>query len=199
MQLCTMDNPFRKAVFVDKDGTLIPDVPYNVDPALITLGDGVLEGLQLLSEQRFLLIMISNQAGVAYGYFKEEALEGVRQKISELLSPANITLDAYYFCPHHTKGSVQQYTLDCGCRKPKPGMILKAAKDFNIDLSSSFMIGDILNDVEAGKTAGCKSVLLDNGGETEWIMNELRTPDFVAKNFKEAAEWIVQQTQVQSQ
>jgi D-glycero-D-manno-heptose 1,7-bisphosphate phosphatase len=189
-----MDKPLSKAVFIDKDGTLIPDVPYNVDPSLITLNEGVLEGLQLLAAQRYLLIMISNQAGVAYGYFKEDALEGVKQKISELLSLADITLNGHYFCPHHSKGSVQQYSFDCNCRKPKPGMILQAAQDLNIDLSSSFMIGDILNDVEAGKAAGCRSILLDNGGETEWIMNEQRTPDVVVKNFKEAAEWILQQT-----
>ena len=137
--------------------------------------------------------MISNQAGVAYGYFKEEALKGVQQKVDELLLPAGVILDGYYFCPHHPKGTVQQYTFECDCHKPKPGMILQAAKDFHVNLSSSFMIGDILNDVEAGKRAGCKGILLDNGNETEWILNEQRTPDKIVKNFKEAAEWIVHQ------
>jgi D,D-heptose 1,7-bisphosphate phosphatase len=188
-----MVNTLRKAVFIDKDGTLIPDIPYNVNPSLVTLNEGVLEGLRMLSQNNFLLIMISNQAGIAYGYFKEEALEGVKEKVASLLAEANITLDAYYFCPHHVKGCVKEYTFDCDCRKPKPGMILKAAEEFNIDLSSSFMIGDILNDVEAGKAAGCKSILLDNGGETEWILTKERTPDHVVKNFKEAAEWILQQ------
>jgi D,D-heptose 1,7-bisphosphate phosphatase len=188
-----MDKTISKAVFIDKDGTLIPDVPYNVDPSLITLNEGVLEGLQMLSKEGYLLIMISNQAGVAHGYFKEDALDGVKEKISLLLAPINLNFDGYYFCPHHLNGSVERYSIDCSCRKPKPGMILQAAKDYNVDLSSSYMIGDILNDVEAGKAAGCKSILLNNGGETEWILNEQRTPDLVVKNFKEAAEWIVGQ------
>jgi D,D-heptose 1,7-bisphosphate phosphatase len=188
-----MVKPIRKAVFLDKDGTIIPDVPYNVDPALIIINGGVLEGLKLLSQNGFLLIMISNQAGVAYGYFKEEALESVREKVAALLAEAGIFLDGYYFCPHHEKGSVSEFAIDCDCRKPKPGMILRAAKDFSIDLSASYMVGDILNDVEAGKAAGCKAILLDNGNETEWILNPQRTPDHVVKNFKEAAEWIVQQ------
>jgi D-glycero-D-manno-heptose 1,7-bisphosphate phosphatase len=189
----------RKAVFIDKDGTLIPDVPYNVDPSLITLSEGALDGLKILSQNGFLLIMISNQAGVAYGYFAEEALEGVKEKVTSLLAEANISLDGYYFCPHHVKGAVEEYSIDCNCRKPKPGMILQAAKDFDIDLPASFMVGDILNDVEAGKAAGCRSILLDNGGETEWILTKERTPDHIVKNFKEAAEWILQQIKTPAQ
>lgn len=186
--------PLRKAVFIDKDGTLIPDVPYNVNPQYITLAEGVVAGLKMLSQKGFLFIIISNQAGVAHGYFHIDALEGVKEKVSQLLAQENIPLAGFYFCPHHSKAEVEEYKVDCECRKPKPGMILQAAKDFNIDLSKSWMIGDILNDVEAGNAAGCRSILIDNGGETEWILTKERTPDRTVKNFKEAAEWITQQT-----
>src|SRR5687767_8859310 len=160
----------KKAVFIDKDGTLIPDLPYNVDTSLITLQEGAVEGLKLLQSAGFLLIIISNQAGVAYGYFKEADVLSVEEKLKELLSPEGVSLDGFFYCPHHPEGKVEAYSIKCSCRKPEAGMILKAAETFSIDLSRSWMIGDILNDVEAGHNAGCRSILIDNGNETEWIM-----------------------------
>jgi D-glycero-D-manno-heptose 1,7-bisphosphate phosphatase len=186
--------PLRKAVFIDKDGTLIPDIPYNVDPSLISLAEGVADALQLLSTQNYLFVIVTNQAGVAHGYFKVEALQAVQQRITELLANIGISLAGFYFCPHHTNAEIGKYRIDCNCRKPKPGMILRAAKELNIDLPKSWMIGDILNDVEAGNAAGCRSILIDNGGETEWIITKEREPNRVVKNFKQAAEWIAQQT-----
>lgn len=141
----------KKAIFIDKDGTLVPDIPYNVDPDLIQLQEGAVEGLKLLQQEGYLLIIISNQSGVGRGYFKEEALKSVRQKIETLLKEQNIYLDGFYYCPHYPQSSIEQYAMLCDCRKPEPGMLLKAAKDFGIDLSFSWMIGDILNDVQAGK------------------------------------------------
>ena len=89
-----------------------------------------------------------------------------------------------YYCPHYPDGKIQKYKIECDCRKPKPGLILQAAREHDIDLSNSWMIGDILNDVEAGNRAGCKTILLDNGNETEWIWNEIRTPAFIVNNWK---------------
>lgn len=180
----------RKAVFIDKDGTLIPDIPYNVNPDLIAIGESTTEGLRLLKTLDFLLILITNQSGIAKGYFEEEALEAVWQKLQTLLGPHGLALDAFYFCPHHPEASVAQYKLDCDCRKPLPGLILKAGGDWNVNLNHSWMIGDILNDVEAGHRAGCSSVLLDNGGETEWLLSPLRTPDYTCSNLLEAARFI---------
>jgi D-glycero-D-manno-heptose 1,7-bisphosphate phosphatase len=177
----------NKAVFIDKDGTLIPDLPYNVDTSLISLQDGAVDGLKLLQSAGFLLIIISNQAGVAYGYFKEADILQVEQKLKELLLPEGIRLDGFFYCPHHPQGKIEGYSIRCSCRKPEAGMIFKAAEKFSLDLSRSWMIGDILNDVEAGHNAGCKSILIDNGNETEWVMNEKRKPDFTAADIKEAA------------
>jgi D,D-heptose 1,7-bisphosphate phosphatase len=176
-----------KAVFIDKDGTLIPDIPYNVNVDLIKIECETIEGLQLMQSLGFLLVIISNQSGVAKGYFKEEDLEDVKKKIVDLLKAHNIHIDGFYFCPHYPNAAIKKYAVDCDCRKPLPGMILRAAEDFQINLSQSWMIGDILNDVEAGKRAGCKTILLDNGHETEWVLNSLRTPDYTAQTMKEAA------------
>jgi len=182
----------QKAIFIDKDGTLVKDIPYNVDPDLITLENGVIRGLKQLQQNGFKLIVISNQAGVAYGFFKEEALSAVKSKIEELLAAANIRLDGFYYCPNHPEGIIQQYKLDCEMRKPAPGMLLKAAAELEIDLTESWMIGDILHDVEAGKRAGCKTILIDNGNETEWKWNQHNQPYYTTSSIDEAAEFILQ-------
>jgi len=184
------DAHLRKAVFIDKDGTLIPNIPYNVNPDRIIIDNETIEGLKLLKEERFLLVVISNQAGIAKGYFEEKDLEQVWSKISAILQMHGLSIDAFYYCPHEPNGTIQQYAVICDCRKPLPGMIMKAASELKIDLSQSWMIGDILNDVEAGKRAGCSSILLHNGNETEWRMSEVRTPDFIAGNILEAASYI---------
>mgnify|MGYP003575267786 CR=1 FL=1 len=181
----------KKAVFLDKDGTLIPDIPYNVNPGLITIQEEAIEGLQLLQEHRYLLIIVSNQSGVAKGYFKEEDLQAVSQSIKDLLKQHYIALDGFYYCPHFPKATIGEYGISCQCRKPEPGLLIKAAKDLKIDLTQSWMIGDILNDVEAGKRAGCKTILIDNGNETEWVLNQVRTPDFKVSTINQAAQYIV--------
>jgi D-glycero-D-manno-heptose 1,7-bisphosphate phosphatase len=178
----------NRAIFIDKDGTLIKDVPYNVDPALIQLQPGVKETLIRFKSEGFMLILVSNQSGVAHGFFKSEALDAVVERLDSLLGPAEF--DGVYFCPHHPQGKIN--AIDCDCRKPKPGMLLAAAEDYDIDLSRSWMIGDILNDIEAGKRAGCKTILLDNGNETEWIVYDDRQPDFVVQDWYEAADVILQ-------
>lgn len=180
----------RKAIFLDKDGTLIPDVPYNVNPDLITLQDGVIKGLQLLKSRGYIFVVISNQAGVARGYFKLEDLEAVKKKLDILFNEEGIEIEAYYFCPHHPLGEVPKYSVACDCRKPEPGMILKAAKELHIETEKSWMIGDILNDVEAGSKAGCKTILLDIGNETEWVEGPSRKPTFIASKFLQAARFI---------
>lgn len=188
----------NKAVFIDKDGTLIPDIPYNIDPELIELEENSIRGLKEIKRAGYLLIIISNQSGVARGYFAEKELERVREKLTLLLTDQGIKLDGFYYCPHHPEGIIKEYIADCGCRKPKAGMIIKAAEDFEVDLSQSWMIGDILNDVEAGNTAGCRTILIDNGNETEWIMNKNRQASAIVKSINEAAELILEFAEIES-
>ncbi|KAB8316061.1 HAD family hydrolase [Tolypothrix campylonemoides VB511288] len=180
-----------RAVFLDKDGTLIEDVPYNVDPQQIKLASGAIEGLLSLQEAGYKLIVITNQSGVARGYFPESALVGVEERLCQLLAAEGIYLAGFYYCPHHPDGVVREFALVCDCRKPAPGLLLRAAGEHNIDLRSSWFIGDILNDVEAGHCAGCKTVLLDNGNETKWEFSAQRTPDFIVTDLMEAAQVIL--------
>lgn len=181
----------NKAIFLDKDGTLIEHISDNVDPSLIKFTAGAKEALALLKSRGFLLIVISNQPGIARGYFKEDALEIVKRKIQEMLAPDGISLDGIFFCPHHPEGIVANYAITCDCRKPKPGMILCAAEAFQVDLTRSWMIGDMRHDMEAGNSAGCKTILVDNGNDAEWVPSDSNRPSASVKSLKEAAELIV--------
>ncbi|PWV56754.1 HAD-IIIA family hydrolase [Chitinophaga sp. S165] len=184
----------RKAIFIDKDGTLIDNVPYNADPNKIVLASGAIEGLRLLQDEGYVLIVVSNQAGIAHGYFREIEMLPVIARLERLLYEHEIVLEGFYYCPHHPAGKIVQYAVTCECRKPLPGMLVQAAEELDLDLPGSWMIGDILNDVEAGNRAGCQSVLLNNGNETVWEMNTLNKPLYIAENLLEAARLIVNHT-----
>lgn len=177
----------NKAIFLDKDGTLVNDVPYNVDPDRVTLLPHAVEGLRLFSRLGYQLLLVSNQPGVAHGYFREHALDGVWRRLDQLLNAAGVQLDGYYYCPHHANGTVSGYAQACDCRKPLPGMLLRAAAEHDVDLAASWMVGDILHDVEAGRRAGCKTILIDNGNETEWELSPLRIPNLMAPDLQSAA------------
>jgi D-glycero-D-manno-heptose 1,7-bisphosphate phosphatase len=177
----------RPAVFLDKDGTLIEDVPYCVDPHKLRLLPGALEGLGRLQTAGYQLLVVSNQSGVAHGYFAEAALAAVEARLRALLGAAGIELAGFYYCPHHPAGRVKQYALDCDCRKPAPGLLLRAARELELELARSWMIGDILHDVEAGHRAGCRAVLIDNGNETEWELTALRAPEVIVADLSQAA------------
>jgi D-glycero-D-manno-heptose 1,7-bisphosphate phosphatase len=180
-----------RAVFLDKDGTLVEDVPYNVDPSLVRLAEGAGFGLRTLQDAGFRLFVVSNQAGVALGRFAESALKRVEAKLRELLREFGVTLDGFLYCPHHPSGLVEEYAIACDCRKPAPGMILRAAESHDLDLSQSWLIGDILDDIEAGRRAGCQAILLDNGHETEWLPGPDRVPHHIAADLGEAARIII--------
>lgn len=149
----------NKAVFIDKDGTLIKNVPYNVDPDKIKLMLHAGE-LKKLQDRGYLIIVVSNQTGVAKGLFEEVDLIPVRKKIIQLLKEKNIILADFYYCPHDANGKIKKYKKICQDHKPQPGMLFKATKDHNIDLSHSWIIGDTIDDIQVGKRAGCKTILV---------------------------------------
>ena len=188
----------RVAVFLDKDGTLVENVPYNADPAKMRLFPGAAEGIRLLGTAGFRLFVVSNQSGVARGHFAEQGLVEVEARLRTLMAEAGAKLDGFYYCPHYPEGSVAEYSLVCECRKPAPGMILNAGRDHGIDLARSWLIGDILDDVEAGRRAGCRTILIDNGHETEWRTSPERTPDHVAADLAQAAEIVISASQPHS-
>ncbi len=178
----------KKAIFLDKDGTLVRDVPYNTDVHKIRLTSGACRALRMFADQEYELFIISNQSGVARGFFTEEALQHTVEKIRSIFGRLEINLSGFYYCPHHPEGSIKKYSISCDCRKPLPGMILKAAAEHNISLNHSWMIGDILDDVEAGNRAGCRTILINNGNETEWVRGEYRIPEYIVTNLMEAVE-----------
>jgi D-glycero-D-manno-heptose 1,7-bisphosphate phosphatase len=179
------------AVFLDKDGTLVDDVPYNVDPDLVRLAPGAGRALRLLAEAGFRLVVVSNQSGVARGLFEESALEAVEQRLRSLLRDEGASIDAFEWCPHLVGGSVGRYAVACDCRKPAPGLLLRAAGRLGVDLRRSWIVGDILDDVEAGHAAGCRAVLVDVGSETRWDVTPARTPDAIVTSLEDAARAIV--------
>jgi len=185
------DHEPRRCVFLDKDGTLIDDVPYNVDPAKVRLAAGAAEGLARLHAAGYALVVVTNQSGVARGVFPESALAAVESRLRRMVRDAGAELTGFAYCPHHPEGTVPQYARVCECRKPAPGMILRAAGECGVDLARSWMVGDILNDVEAGRRAGCRTVLIDNGNETEWDRTPGREPDYVVADLAEAARRII--------
>jgi D-glycero-D-manno-heptose 1,7-bisphosphate phosphatase len=181
----------KRSIFLDKDGTLVENVPDNVDPDKIQLCSGAIAGLQRLYAAGYELYVITNQSGVAQGLFPEAALTAVEARLRQLLGNAGIALHGFYYCPHHPNGNVSTYAIACDCRKPQPGLIYRAATEHTIDLTQSWFIGDILHDVEAGRVAGCRTILIDNGNETEWQLSPQRLPHHMVRDLDEAARIIL--------
>ena len=181
----------ERAVFLDRDGTIIEDTGYLDECSKIRFLPRVSEAIKLLNENGFKVIIITNQSGVARGYFTEEALQEINRYIQESLAERRAIIDGIYYCPHHMEGIIEEYRKECYCRKPDPGMIEEAAREFGIDLSQSFVIGDKISDIEAGHRAGCKAILL--GGEDS-LKNEKEIAllsEHIASDLCEAVEWLM--------
>lgn len=179
-----------KAVFLDKAHPLLESSPYHDDPTRLRLASGATNGLQLLQEVGYKLIIASNQPGIARGVFPERALQKAERYLHSRFNTANVSLHAFYYCPHHPEGKILPYAIHCACRKPKPGMLFRAAHEHNINLSASWCIGDTLDDIEAGCRAGCQTILIKNGHETHWNLSTLRRPHHMVTTFFEACELI---------
>ena len=173
------------AVFFDRDGTLINDPGYLNHPDQVQLLDGAAEALRELRGLGYRTVVVSNQSGVARGIVTEEMLEKIHGRLRELLAARGATLDKIYYCPYHPEGVIEQYRQESDCRKPKPGMLLAAAREMEIDLGKSWMIGDTERDVEAGRSAGCRTILISTT-RSEYGYPEKSRPDHVAVNMREA-------------
>ena len=169
----------QKAIFLDRDGTINKYVGFlrNIDD--FELIDGVAEAIRQINESGYLAIVVTNQPVIARGEVSWEELNEIHKKMATLLGKKGAYVDGIYICPHHPdkgfEGERPEYKIDCDCRKPKPGLLLNAAKDFNIDLSQSIMIGDSDRDVEAGINAGCKSSIKIESNEANGLLNATRT------------------------
>ena len=180
--------PLRPAVFIDKDGTLVDDVPYNVDPARLSFKAGAFEALAQLRKAGFALVVVTNQSGLATGRFTADDFARLREALCHSLLARGVVLDGFMVCPH---APAEDGSPACGCRKPAPGLFLGAAEELSLDLAASWMVGDILDDVEAGHRAGCRSLLFDSGGETLWRRGSGRTPDARATAWHQVARIIL--------
>jgi D-glycero-D-manno-heptose 1,7-bisphosphate phosphatase len=183
----------RKAVFLDRDGTLIRERGYLKDPGRVELEAGAAEAVRRLNRYGFAVAVVSNQSGVARGFFTEEDVAAVHRKIEGLLAPCGARLDGVYYCPHHPEGVVEAYRQACACRKPAAGMLVRAAGELGVDLAGSYMIGDKLTDMEAARREGLCGILVRTGyGEAAWRQalgqpgSEM--PDRVALDLAEAVD-----------
>ncbi|HJW87144.1 MAG TPA: HAD family hydrolase [Candidatus Brocadiaceae bacterium] len=176
----------KKAVFLDRDGTIVVHEPYLSSPDRLKLLPYAAEGIRLFQKMGYFVFIITNQSGIARGFFDEERLLLIHDKLLTMLQKEGITVTGIYYCPHHTEGVVAQYTVACDCRKPKPKMILDAANKYHVDLSRSLMIGDAAVDMQAGKNAGCICVLVKNPHSD--ASDELsKSADYVVNDLREAA------------
>jgi D-glycero-D-manno-heptose 1,7-bisphosphate phosphatase len=169
----------RRAVFLDRDGTLVHPYHYPSRVEHLKLYDRIGPALRALQDLGLALVVITNQSGIARGYFTERDLEHLHNYLSDKLAASGVHLDGIYHCPHHPDGIIPELAIRCNCRKPQPGMLLQAASELNLDLGSSWFVGDTLDDVEAGKRAGCHTILIDLATES-WPDTFIRTPTFVA-------------------
>lgn len=180
-----------KAAFIDRDGVINEERNYVHRIEDFVLLPGVVEGLKLLHNEGYRLIMVTNQAGIARGYYSQAAMERLHDHLAAELAKRGVMFDAIYFCPHHPQGSVAGLAVECNCRKPAPGMLLQATKDFDLDLAASVLIGDKLSDVMAGKNAGVgRTVVVESGHRVD--SEAYAVADLSAANLLAAAHALTQ-------
>ena len=188
----------QKAIFLDRDGVINKEVDNLSDINKFELLDNVTDVIKLINKSEFISIVVTNQPVLAKGFLTENELKQIHKKMDTLLGDERAFFDDLYYCPHHPEsgfdGEVQELKMDCECRKPKSGMLLQASRDYNIDLSNSWMIGDRYTDIKSGQSAGCKTILLKTGhnGNDKSIFNDVK-PDFIFDYLKDAVELILKE------
>ncbi len=181
----------NKAIFLDRDGVINDDRGYIYKIEHYKFISGVFEALQLLQKHNYKIFIVTNQGGIGKNYYSQDDYQILTNWIKQQLKKNNLEITQIYHCPHHPEAVIERYKVVCDCRKPKPGMLLQAAKEHNILLSSSFMIGDCTTDIQAGKSAGCKTILVKTGyGGSDKIC--LIKPDYISENLLQAARLVLE-------
>ena len=190
----------KPAVFIDRDGTISEEVGYVNHPTRFRLYPYSGDAIKNLNDNNWLAIVVTNQAGVARGYFSEDVILSVHEQLEKQLATQNARLDAIYYCAHHPTVGEPPYRLDCDCRKPRAGLINRATTDFEIDLSNSWMVGDRYSDLELANNAGLRSAFVLSGyGRGEWEFQRSQwklQPDLVSENLFEAVKSILKLSHV---
>lgn len=185
----------RPAVFLDRDGTLIPDMEYLAKPEHVSLYLGTVEALKLLRKSGFYLFVVTNQSGVARGYFSEETVKAVHRKLQSMLKAKGARLDAFYYCPHYPTGKIKKFAIVCDCRKPKIGMIQQALRKYPVDLKHSYVVGDKISELQLARNAGTSQGILVRTGSGRKSEKELEAKPIaksaVVSDILKAAKYIL--------
>jgi len=184
----------KRAVFLDRDGTINVDVGYPRCFDEISIYEGAFEALRRINAAGFLAVVVTNQSGIGRGLLTEDDLRDIHAKMAAAFLARGARIDAFYYCPHYDQSEIPRYRLDCSCRKPKPDMARRAAADFGLDLRRSYMIGDKAEDVEFGRAAGLTPVLVRTGfgAKAELTLRERGVaPASVAETIVEAVDWVL--------
>ena len=186
----------RRAVFIDRDGTINEQMGYINHVSRFVLLPGTAEAIRALNEHHYLAIVVSNQSGVARGYFPIELVHEVHEGMQRALEQERVFIDSVFFCPHLPSGEVEDYSVECGCRKPLTGMVDQARQSFDIDMENSYVIGDRHTDIELARRAGLKGILVRTGygrGEEKYILPEKPfKPVHIADDLLGAVRWIIE-------
>lgn len=186
----------KAAVFLDRDGTINEQMGYINHISRFYLLGGAAKAIKILNDAGIPVVVISNQSGLARGYFPEELLTAVHDKMHTLLSKEGAKVDAVYYCPHHPEAKEERFRISCNCRKPKPGLVLQAAEELDLDPTRSFVVGDRWSDIKTAAGCGAKSVLVRTGygrGDESYIgPRQTIQPDYVSDDLIGAVQWIMQ-------
>ena len=188
------------AVFLDRDGVINEEVGYLDNLDKLKIIPGAYEAIKLINKSGMKAVVITNQAGVAKGLFTEDFVRETNYHLQKILREQEAYINNFYYCPHHPTEGEEPYRRICDCRKPAPGMLVQAARDLNIDLTKSYLVGDRFNDMEAAKKAGVKGILVKTGYASELLQDDgpdkakpENKPDFIAADILDAVRWILDQ------
>jgi D-glycero-D-manno-heptose 1,7-bisphosphate phosphatase len=189
----------KPAVFLDRDGTINEQMGYINHTCRFKLLPGAAEAIKKLNDAQIPVVVVSNQSGLARGYFPEELLVAVHDKMNRELAEKGAHVDGIYYCPHHPEAKEERFRVACTCRKPKPGLVFQAAEELNLDPEHSFVVGDRWSDIKTAANCGAQSVLVRTGygrGDELYIgPQQVIQPDHVAEDLAEAVDWILQSLQ----
>ena len=194
--------PLRPAVFLDRDGTINEQMGYINHISRFHLLPGVAAAIRELNENRIPVVVVTNQSGLARGYFPEELLAAVHERMKELLTEHGAHVDGIYVCPHHPEAKREEYRLACDCRKPKPGLLLQAAREMGLDLAASFVVGDRWSDLKTAAACGAAPVLVLTGygrGDAQYIgPTQVVQPAYVGADLTSVVQWILERMKKQA-
>jgi D-glycero-D-manno-heptose 1,7-bisphosphate phosphatase len=185
----------RRAVFLDRDGTLIEESGYLDRLERLVFFPFSVDAVRVLNRAGFAVVVVTNQAGIARGIVRESFVAEAHRHIADRLEAGGAKIDGFYYCPHYPDGVVEKYRITCDCRKPEPGLLRRAASDMDLDLERSFVVGDRWHDLAAGRAVGARGVLVRTGvGRSDEAKPDASVvPDAIVDNLMEAAAWILQQ------